>query len=98
MVTQNRLYEYAQKLALGLLAVVLFSHMALAQEMPPPRKMPRTPVHRQAIPSADKPTLQSRDVKGVATIIDGEHLRVSNIDLRLFGIVPPQLSASFGPM
>ena len=41
--------------------------------------------------------LKSRDVEGPATIIDGEHLRIDDVDLRLFGVVPPQLSASFGP-
>lgn len=84
-------------LGFAVLMLVLISPMALAQEMPAPRKMPRTPVNRQALSDNDKAALRTRDVKGPATIIDGEHLRVADVDLRLFGIVPPQLSASFGP-
>jgi endonuclease YncB( thermonuclease family) len=81
---------------LVLLTALLLAAPALAQEMPPPHKAPRTPVNQQALDN-DKPALRSRDLKGPAAIIDGERLQVTGIDLRLFGVVPPQLSASFGP-
>lgn len=87
-------------LAAGILGLVLIAgSVAVAQEMPPPRSSPRTPVNREALPGGGKgaDVAKSRDVSGPATIIDGEHLRIGDIDLRLFGIVPPQLSASFGP-
>lgn len=79
-----------------LCALLFLAVPALAQEMPPPHKAPRTPVNQQALDN-NKPTLRSRDLKGPATIIDGEHLQIAGVDLRLFGVVPPQLSASFGP-
>ncbi|MDD3370935.1 MAG: hypothetical protein PHE27_03810, partial [Alphaproteobacteria bacterium] len=79
-----------------LLLAFLTAATASAQEAPPPRRMPRTPVKsatledREVIPP-------SRQLSGHATIIDGERLRIGKTDMRLFGIVPPQLSASFGP-
>jgi endonuclease YncB( thermonuclease family) len=88
----------AHALAVALLgAGILLSAAAAAQEMPPPRKMPRVPVNREALNGSHTGELKSRDLSGLATIIDGDHLRLSDIDIRLFGIVPPQLSASFGP-
>ena len=85
------------KLVLMAVAALLLANTAFAQEAPPPRKMPRVPVGRQTLTESDKSAIRSRDVKGPATILDGEHLRVADVDLRLFGVVPPQLSASFGP-
>lgn len=86
-----------KRVVLALTALCLAAP-ALAQEAPPPRKMPRTPVQRQTITSgSSKTTAPPRHVEGPATIIDGDRLRVGGFDLRLFGIVPPQLSASFGP-
>jgi len=81
------------------LSVVLLATggAALAQEMPPPHKSPRVPVNRQALSGSAAALPSSREVEGPALIIDGEHLHVNDIDLRLFGVVPPQLSASFGP-
>ncbi|MGE3623360.1 MAG: thermonuclease family protein [Bdellovibrionales bacterium] len=67
----------------------------LAQVMPPPQKAPRTPVKREALPG--KAHLESREVSGPATIIDGDRLQINDFKLRLFGVVPPQLSASYGP-
>jgi endonuclease YncB( thermonuclease family) len=69
----------------------------LAQEAPAPHKSPRVPVNSQPLPGSAAAVMQSREAEGPATIIDGEHLRIGAVDLRLFGIVPPQLSASFGP-
>lgn len=76
------------------LAGMGFAH---AQEMPAPHKSPRVPVSREPIGNNQAPAIKSREVEGPATVFDGDHLRVDNVDLRLFGIVPPQLSASFGP-
>src|SRR5580704_7732936 len=80
--------------AAALIAVLLFAASAMAQMMPAPHSAPRTPVNRQTITHAEPP---ARDVQGEALIIDGERLRIGDTELRLFGIVPPQLSASFGP-
>jgi endonuclease YncB( thermonuclease family) len=89
---------HLQRLGLGALVFFLLAAgFASAQEMPAPRSSPRVPVNRQALGESAAPVPHSRDVTGPATIIDGEHLRVGDMDLRLFGIVPPQLSASFGP-
>lgn len=82
------------KIAAFAAAFLLFAVSAFAQEAPPPHKSPRVPVHRQTVV---EPKVPPRDLEGLAAIIDGEHLRIEDTDLRLFGIVPPQLSASFGP-
>ena len=88
-----------RKLAvLGCIGVLLGSgavEAASYDEAPVPRRSPRTAVSQQTIV---KPALPpSRTVSGTATIIDTERLRIEEIDMRLFGVVPPQLSASFGP-
>jgi endonuclease YncB( thermonuclease family) len=70
---------------------------ALAQEAPAPRRMPRTPVSRQVLEDPRDVSPSSRLLQGPAAILDGEKLRIGQTDLRLFGIVPPQLAASFGP-
>lgn len=83
-----------------LICLALFSlaPSVYAQEAPPPRKSPRTPVHREVLVVERKPTAPvSRQLQGRPVIIDGERLRMNDIDMRLFGIVPPQLSASYGP-
>ena len=80
---------------MGLVAVI--SSAAMAQEAPPPNKAPRTPVHRQTVVPNKEPIPANRQVQGAAMIMDAEKLRIGDTDLRLFGIVPPQLSASFGP-
>jgi endonuclease YncB( thermonuclease family) len=59
--------------------------------------MPRTPVNSQALEEERESIPSSREVQGSVMILDGEKLRIGKTDLRLFGIVPPQLSASFGP-
>ncbi|MDR3424281.1 MAG: thermonuclease family protein [Alphaproteobacteria bacterium] len=80
-------------IALSLLAATA----AAAQEMPAPRRMPRAPVSREILASQHEATPATRQIQGQAAIIDGEKLRIGDVDLRLFGVVPPQLSASFGP-
>lgn len=67
---------------------------AAAQMMPSPRTLPHTPVSRETVVERKAPP---HDVEGQALILDGEKLRIEGVDLRLFGVVPPQLSASFGP-
>lgn len=69
----------------------------IAQEAPAPHKQPRFPVSRQFLPAAHQSAPVSRDVVGQALILDGEKLRIGSIEMRLFGVVPPQLSANFGP-
>jgi endonuclease YncB( thermonuclease family) len=94
---------YAMKktlLASGVLACLLASPLiytlpAFAQEMPAPRRMPRIAVDRQTL--EERRSSGPRIVEGSATIFDGDKLRVGDTDLRLFGAVPPQLGASFGP-
>lgn len=71
---------------------------SFAQEAPAPRRMPRTPVRTEKLEEEQHnqaPT--SRELSGQAVILDAEKLRIGKTDIRLFGIVPPQLSASFGP-
>lgn len=77
------------------LSMFLLATAATAQEMPAPRRMPRVPVSREVLAQPAMPT--SKEVQGPAAIIDGEKLRIGDTDLRLFGVVPPQLAASFGP-
>lgn len=85
-----------KKLIVSLFALALIaSTPSLAQEAPPPQKAPRTPVHRQAL--AEKEAVQEREVAGPAMVIDTEHLRIGDVEVKLFGVIPPQLSASYGP-
>ena len=86
----------AKQSVLALLAACLLAAPAFAgQYAPAPRTAPHTPVNREAVPDRHAPP--PRDVQGQAMVIDGEKLRIGDVDLRLFGIVPPQLSANFGP-
>ncbi len=75
---------------------VVWSH-AQAQDAPTPRRMPREPVSRQILTTGKPAMPPSRTVAGTATIVDPERLRIDDVEMRLFGIVPPQLSASYGP-
>jgi endonuclease YncB( thermonuclease family) len=91
-------------LTCGVLACILtLAAPAFAQEMPAPRRMPRIPVSRETLSDQTPPAARAvqgpaaRAVQGPAVIFDGERIRVGETDLRLFGIVPPQLAASFGP-
>ncbi len=77
--------------------MVLLATSVQAEEAPPPRRMPRIPVSREFLPAARDAMPPSREKHGTAAVIDGEKLRIGETNLRLFGIVPPQLSASFGP-
>ncbi len=86
-----------KKLVFVILIALALATDALAQEAPVPRNAPRVAVNRASLARNDATVPPSRDIQGAALIIDGEKLRVGDSDLRLFGIVPPQLSASFGP-
>lgn len=72
-----------------------FGHSDIA---PAPRRAPRTPVHQQVLPGTKAPAAPaSRFIEGPAVALDNDRLRIGDVDMRLFGIVPPQLSAPFGP-
>lgn len=79
------------------LSFMLFAASAMAQEAPVPRNAPRTPVQRQDAQVKKPAAPVSREIQGIPTIFDAERLRINQVDMRLFGIVPPQLSASYGP-
>ena len=76
---------------------VLATTAAQAQDAPAPRRMPRVPVSRETVVESHDSMPTSRELQGSAAVLDGEKLRIGETDVRLFGIVPPQLSASFGP-
>jgi len=87
-----------KKLFVTSLTVLLLTQgFVLAQEAPKPRAMPRTPVNRQALPEHKPAVAPSSTIQGQMTVIDTEKLHINDIDVRLFGVVLPQLSASFGP-
>ncbi len=80
------------------LCLVTASGAAQAQLAPTPQKAPRTPVRQQQLAIAKQPPLPaSRTLTGEAVILDPERLRIDRIEMRLFGVVPPLLSAAFGP-
>ena len=83
-----------KKLVLALLLSCVALAPAFAQLAPTPQAAPRTPVNRETLAGHSMPP---RDVTGQASVLDGDKLRIGDTDLRLFGVVPPQLSASFGP-
>lgn len=70
---------------------------AWAQEAPVPRKSPRTPVHRLSLETAQAAATPASRAEGVMSVIDTEKLRIGDAEMRLFGVVPPQLTASYGP-
>lgn len=84
-----------KKLGLGLALACMVVAPAMAQMMPSPRTAPHTSVNRETL--MERRAAPPHDVEGQALILDGEKLRIEGVDLRLFGVVPPQLSASFGP-
>lgn len=84
--------------SLSLAAVMLLTPgWALAQDIaPPPKKAPRTPVTQQALQGGER-AAPPKSLSGQITVMDTEQLRLNGYELRLFGIVPPQLSANYGP-
>ncbi|MDE1900361.1 MAG: thermonuclease family protein [Alphaproteobacteria bacterium] len=83
--------------SLVMIAALASASVAAAQEAPAPRRMPRIPVSHELLPGRRNAAPPSHHVTGPATILDGEKLHVGATDLRLFGVVAPQLSANFGP-
>ena len=95
MTDPARLTRLATLAAPAALAILLAAP-ALAQDYAPtPRASPRTPVNREFLNEGRGAV--ARDVQGQAVVIDGDKLKIGAADLRLFGVVPPSLSANFGP-
>lgn len=88
-----------KKLCIAFAALLLTTQLAVAagSEAPAPRNAPRTPVNRQSLADRKAAIAPSSTVQGDVTVIDSEKLRIGDLDIRLFGVVPPQLSASYGP-
>ena len=86
-----------KKIALASLAALMLAAPVYGQEAPPPKKAPRTPVHRQVLPNRSDDTPVTGEMRGTATILDSEKLRIGDVEFRLFGVVPPQLAAAYGP-
>ncbi len=78
-------------------AALLFTCEATqAQVMPPPKKAPRTPVNSEVL--VNKTAMPpSRRLDGQAEVLDAERLRLNGYEVRLYGVVPPQMSATNGP-
>lgn len=79
------------------LAFLLVSPVAEAQLAPTPQKAPRTPVKKEELFSSAIKIPASGIVKGEAVVLSADRLKIGKLDMRLFGVVPPLLSASFGP-
>lgn len=79
-------------------ALLLFSATAAqAQYAPVPKKAPRTPVSKEVLSGKAAPLAPSALLQGTAKIIDTERLRIDSSEVRLFGVVPPLMGASYGP-
>lgn len=93
MIALRRIFGFGGLLALSLVC------SAMAQDLAPtPRKSPLVPVSKLQLAEHHKSQMPaSRNISGFALIIDNEKLRIGEIEMRLFGVVPPQLSAPFGP-
>src|SRR6185295_1448297 len=61
--------------------------------MPPPRNAPRIPVEVHALEGGKEP----REFEGKGEALDGERVMINGHEIRLFGIVTPALTSSFGP-
>lgn len=80
------------------LTMILMGEAAQAQYAPTPKSAPRTPVRRELISGKEAPGLPaSRVLEGKATFMDAERLKIGDFEMRLFGVVPPQMGASYGP-
>lgn len=76
-------------------ALCMTSAIALAQDgtvAPAPPPVPIGEVGGEPIPRAAGQTIE-----GMATVIDGDELRVGDSLIRLFGIAAPDISANLGP-
>lgn len=84
----------------GLICFVLLLNAGAAQAQhlaPTPKKSPTTPVKSHNLTNAGKKIPSSRLLQGKATIINTQTLSLNGFKIRLFGIVPPYLGASYGP-
>jgi len=86
-----------KRAAVFILIFLALASSVWAQEAPAPHRSPRTPVNKESLAEHWQAAPTSREVQGQVTILDSEKLHIADFDIRLFGIVPPQLSASFGP-
>ncbi len=77
--------------------VLLSTTAAHAQYAPVPKKAPRTPVSKELLSSKTAPLSPSTLLQGTAKIVDTERLRIDQTEVRLFGVVPPLMGASYGP-
>jgi len=78
--------------------VIFNSNNVLAQQTAPvPKKSPLTPVKSQHIININKKMPSSRILSGKATIINTQTLSLNGFKIHIFGIVTPQLNASYGP-
>lgn len=77
--------------------MLLSAGPAYAQLAPTPKRSPRTPVSKEVLSGKAAPLTPSTVLQGQATILDSERLRIENTEIRLFGVVPPQVGASYGP-
>src|SRR5688572_30167845 len=88
--------ELAMNRPFALAAVLcIASGSALAQdngEAPAPPAVPIGEVSEEPISPAAGQTIE-----GMATVIDGDELRVGDSLIRLFGIAAPDVSANLGP-
>jgi len=83
------------KLAIGGALLAMVSTSAFAQNnnvAPAPPAVPVGEVGAQALAPVSGQTIE-----GMATVIDGDELRVGDRMVRLFGIAAPEISASHGP-
>lgn len=85
----------------GITAVLVMVSTSIARAAndvaPTPRAAPRQPVVRQALANSKVEIPESRILTGRADVIDAERLKIGEADLRLFGVIAPQLSAPYGP-
>ncbi len=81
------------------LALCLGALPVQAQLAPAPRKAPRTPVKSKVLPSKKTKSAPpaSRILIGTANVLGTEKILIEDSEVRLFGIVPPQMSAPLGP-
>lgn len=84
--------------ALSLAALIAgFAFVAEARDdiMPPPKSAPRIPVERQVLQALAN-SGSSEEYEGAAQALDGQRLSINGKEIRLYGILAPALSSSYG--
>jgi endonuclease YncB( thermonuclease family) len=76
-------------------ALCLASGAALAQSNDVAPAPPAVPIGE--VTGAPMPRAAGQTIEGMATVIDGDELRVGDSLIRLFGIAAPDISANLGP-